>query len=238
MELKRLVVVALVPMLLAMAEAQAPAPSVTRRDYNCSDRIALLPSPVHDPCTGTTAYAELGSCATFMSGNVTTPSAECCTSAKNVWSKSPACFCKVTFLSKFSSPGPALARARPLLCNITDDLCNTCPSYFTDPTVASCAAEVTFKIKSPEPDPCSNTSAYSELGKCADFMNGNNTVPSGECCTSAQSVWSKFPACFCKVTFFSKFQPPGAHNALARPGMCNITDDLCHICPRLFGSTS
>jgi len=103
------------------ARAQLP-------DYNCSQSIAQqLNDPEKDPCGNTTAYSELGSCARYMAGNTTTPSADCCASVGNVWTSYPACFCKVTFFSKFPGDGPVLARARPALCNITDDLCSICP---------------------------------------------------------------------------------------------------------------
>ncbi|KAG0607800.1 hypothetical protein M758_8G056000 [Ceratodon purpureus] len=99
-------------------------------DYNCSTSIKkLMPVNAEDPCANSTAYSQLGSCADFIDGNVSTPSAACCASTQSVWSKQPACFCKVTFFSIFSDPGPTRALARPPLCNITDDLCSICPSY-------------------------------------------------------------------------------------------------------------
>lgn len=228
---------------MAMTNAQAqPSPSYVLPDYKCSESITKLPAPAIDPCTNTTAYGELGSCSSFMSGNDTTVPAECCTSVQKVLSNFPACFCKVTFQSKFPGAGPALARARPLLCNVTDDLCSTCPAHFGHPignlTANDCFASIAAKSKLPVTDPCGNTPAYSELGSCAGYMAGNTTTPTPECCTSVQDVWSKYPACFCKVTFFSKFPGLGPSFARARPQLCSITDDICHICPAHLGNVA
>lgn len=222
--------------LLATASAQAAAASGS---YNCAASIKTLPgaSPLQsgrDPCANTTAYTQLSSCRAFINGNVSTPSADCCASAHDVWAKNPACFCKVTFFSIFSPPGPARALERPHMCNITDDLCNVCPLALVDygRDYEHC---IKTKYKEPAKDPCADTMAYSQLGTCSDFINGNVTTPSADCCESSHDVWSKYPACFCKVTFFSIFPAPGPAQSLVRPYMCNITDDLCKICPAHLG---
>ena len=119
---------ALAALTLVVANAQ-PAPQL---DYECSASIKkLMPFDAEDPCVNSTAYSQLGSCADYINGNVTTPSAACCASSQDVWSKRPPCFCKVTFFSIFPDPGPSRALARPPLCNITDDLCSICPSYIS-----------------------------------------------------------------------------------------------------------
>ena len=227
--------------LLTMANAQVatgPPPG-----YNCTASIKTLPgvapSGKKDPCANTTAYIQLGSCRAFIDGNVTTPSAACCESVQDVWSKYPACFCKVTFFSIFPDPGPAQALKRPQMCNITDDLCSICPSALASAQKDSeCAASIRSKFASPAKDPCAETMAYSELGACDTFVNGNVSTPSADCCSSVQDVWSKYRACFCKVTFFSIFSDPGPARALERPHMCNITDDLCKVCPAYFGNVT
>ncbi|KAG0563786.1 hypothetical protein KC19_8G059000 [Ceratodon purpureus] len=231
------VVIALVT-LLAMADAQAvaaPQPAI-----NCSASIKTLPgvSPLEsgeDPCANTSAYSQLGSCGLFIQGNVSTPSAECCDNVQKVWSKFPACFCKVTFFSIFKDPGPVRALERPHLCNITDDLCDICPStlynYRKD---YECNASIHAKFKEPTVDPCADTMAYSQLGACSAFIDGNVSTPSADCCASTRDVWTKNQACFCKVTFFSIFSDPGPLRALQRPHMCNITEDLCNVCPAHF----
>jgi hypothetical protein len=115
---------ALLFLMLQAAQAQQPPNSNCSAISSMSQQSSV---PEKDPCSNTTAYSELGSCGRYMSGNVTTPSAECCASAHDVWASFPACFCKVTFFSKFPDDGPARALARPTLCNITDDLCSQCP---------------------------------------------------------------------------------------------------------------
>ena len=118
-------------MLMALAAflVVANAHPASASDFNCSGNFKNLEPFSEDPCANSTAYTQLGSCGDFINGNVTTPSAACCASSQNVWTKLPACFCKVTFLSIFSDPGPARALERPAMCNITDDLCTICPRY-------------------------------------------------------------------------------------------------------------
>lgn len=233
----RRVIVAVVT-FLAMANAQEvppPMPAYALPDYKCSDLIAKLPPLAMDPCEGTPAYDELGSCAPFMANNATYPSAECCTSLHDFRAKSPGCLCKSTFQSKLPGNGPTLARALPLLCNISDDLCATCPSYFgtlrVNLSANDCASSLKAKYKLTSDDPCQDTNAYNVLGTCGTFTGGNVSTPSAECCTGIQEVWAQWPACFCKVTFFSKFPHPGDARALSRPTLCNITADICNICP-------
>ncbi|XP_024403529.1 uncharacterized protein [Physcomitrium patens] len=114
---------------LFVVDAQAPAATP---NYNCTNIITKLTVPEKDPCTNTTAYANLGACSEFMNGTLDTPSSECCSSVDAVWSKSPACFCKVTFFSKFAEPGPERAILRPQLCNLNADLCSICPTYLIE----------------------------------------------------------------------------------------------------------
>jgi serine/threonine protein kinase len=222
--------------LLAMANAQAAAAQQT--EYGCTGSIKEKFSPLSkDPCEKTPAYSQISACGSFIMGNVSTPSADCCAGAQSVWSNFPACFCKVTFLSIFPDPGPVRALERPLMCNITDDLCNTCSSALADyHTDYGCAAGIPAKYKEPAKDPCADTMAYTQLGECTAFVQGNVTAPSPACCAAAQNVYANLPACFCKVTFFSIFPDPGPARGLERPHLCNITDDLCKICPAHFES--
>lgn len=119
-------------MALAMFLVVAGAQTAPSSEYSCSASIKKLHSVnAEDPCANSTAYSQLGSCGDYINGNVSTPSAACCASAQSVWSKLPACFCKVTFFSVFPDPGPTRALARPPLCNITDDLCGICPPYIS-----------------------------------------------------------------------------------------------------------
>lgn len=234
-------ILTLLPLLLAVdaqsgSVSPAPSPVPVSSGYNCSTGIAKLKPKEIDPCSGTDAYAKLGACSEYMNGNVFTPSANCCVSVQSVWSELPACFCKVTFQSKFAPPGPARARARPLVCGIKGDLCHDCPQHFGGPPDLECAASIATQYKLPEQDACNNTTAYADLGSCSSYMSGDVSIPSAECCDSVRQVWSEEPACFCKVTFFSRFQSPAA--ARARPLLCNITDDFCTRCPAHFVKVS
>lgn len=121
-------VMVLVATFLAMADAQSGA---ALPDYSCSANIANLTPPQRDPCSNTTAYLELAACFQFLTtGNGSAPSTDCCESVQSVWFTLPACFCKLTFMSIFPGQGSVRARARPKLCNVTDDLCEICPKYF------------------------------------------------------------------------------------------------------------
>lgn len=95
-----------------------------------------------------------------------------------------------------------------------------------------CGENITKHGENLKNDPCSNTSAFSELSSCLDFVNTNRTLPSAECCGSVHDVWLQFPACFCRATFFEHgFGENSTYRFRARPLLCNLTADLCNLCP-------
>jgi len=95
-----------------------------------------------------------------------------------------------------------------------------------------CSENITKRGEYPKIDPCSNTSAFSKLFSCLDFLNNNETLPSAECCSNVHVIWLQFPACFCRVTFFEHgFGVNSSSRFRARPLLCNLTADLCNLCP-------
>ena len=95
-----------------------------------------------------------------------------------------------------------------------------------------CVANFTKRGENQVFDPCVNTSAFILLHSCQDFVEGKTALPSAECCGSVHNVWLQFPACFCRVTFFEHgFGGDSQPRFLARPLLCNLTADLCNLCP-------
>lgn len=95
-----------------------------------------------------------------------------------------------------------------------------------------CGENITKRGENLSIDPCVNTSAFSELSSCLDFVSNNRSLPSAECCDSVHNVWLHLPACFCRVTFFEHgFGRNSSARFRARPLLCNLTADLCTLCP-------
>jgi len=74
-----------------------------------------------------------------------------------------------------------------------------------------------------------------QLVPCLDYLQSNastNPLPSALCCQGLQQMAAESSTCFCDVTFYP---PPDLNISLllqqAMPSYCNITTDLCHICP-------
>lgn len=96
----------------------------------------------------------------------------------------------------------------------------------------TCSENITQQGENLKSDPCSNTSAFTKLYSCLDFLNNNATLPSAECCGNVHDVWAEYPACFCRVTFFEHgFGENSSSRFRARPLLCNLTADLCGLCP-------
>lgn len=95
-----------------------------------------------------------------------------------------------------------------------------------------CAANFVKRGENQLYEPCANTSAFVLLHPCQEFAEGNTTLPSADCCASVHDAWLRFPACFCRVTFFEHgFGGDSQPRFRARPLLCNLTADLCHLCP-------
>ncbi|KAG0618758.1 hypothetical protein M758_4G090000 [Ceratodon purpureus] len=95
-----------------------------------------------------------------------------------------------------------------------------------------CGANLTARGEDHKFDPCVNTSAFILLHPCQGFIESNTTLPSAECCASVHDAWLQFPACFCRVTFFEHgFGGDSQPRFRARPLLCNLTADLCNLCP-------
>lgn len=100
----------------------------------------------------------------------------------------------------------------------------------------NCSAQMD-KTTPPTDGFCEETGAAAELiRQCIPFLNALATLPSMECCAGVHDVWSKWPACFCFLTFFPPMVPRGGdlstHHAM--PLFCNLTADLCSVCPNLL----
>lgn len=74
-----------------------------------------------------------------------------------------------------------------------------------------------------------------QLVPCLDYLQSNastNPLPSALCCQGLQQMAAESSTCFCDVTFYP---PPDLNISLllqqAMPSYCNITTDLCLICP-------
>lgn len=96
-------------------------------------------------------------------------------------------------------------------------------------------------LTSPPNEPCQNTTARSALlTPCFLFLNHSSRLPSPECCAAVLDVWPLYPACFCFLTFFPPMVPDGGDRSAfhARPLLCNLTGDLCGVCPGLLFTSS
>jgi len=82
---------------------------------------------------GETMVSQMELCLPFLLDEETTPSADCCGSVSNVSSGLPACFCKVTF---YPPRMVNITQQKRLasFCNVTTDLCATCPQYLVNRT--------------------------------------------------------------------------------------------------------
>jgi hypothetical protein len=82
---------------------------------------------------GESMVSQMELCLPFLLDEETTPSADCCGSVSNVSSGLPACFCKVTF---YPPRMVNITQQKRLasFCNVTTDLCQTCPQYLVNRT--------------------------------------------------------------------------------------------------------
>ncbi|CAK9200536.1 unnamed protein product [Sphagnum troendelagicum] len=114
----------------SIATAAAVAVAVPACSFPNTSMVSFESCPHFE---GESMVSQMELCLPFLLDEETTPSADCCGSVSNVSSGLPACFCKVTF---YPPRMVNITQQKRLasFCNVTTDLCQTCPQYLVNRT--------------------------------------------------------------------------------------------------------
>jgi hypothetical protein len=114
----------------SIATAAAVAVAVPACSFPNTSMVSFQSCPHFE---GESMVSQMELCLPFLLDEETTPSADCCGSVSNVSSGLPACFCKVTF---YPPRMVNITQQKRLasFCNVTTDLCQTCPQYLVNRT--------------------------------------------------------------------------------------------------------